>query len=71
MNDKTKTQLKAKTKANKYNFGGKKHNSKWKNTLTDISEYGGARKKEKYIKAGKEKQRLGKNRRIKTKARRE
>ncbi|EZA62105.1 hypothetical protein DMN91_008285 [Ooceraea biroi] len=72
-----KAQLKAKMKAEKYGFGGKKRNSKWntKSSSADVSEYrrpqksGQRRMKTVPGKGGKGKQRLGKNRRVKMKAR--
>jgi len=75
MNDRTKGQLKAKMKANKYGFGGKKRNSKWntKSSSADVSEYRRPERpgrKKNTTKGGKGQQRLGKNRRMKMKARR-
>lgn len=67
-----KAQFKAKMKAGKYGYGGKKRGSKWntKSSSADVSEYKrpekpGDRRKGK---GGKGKQRLGKSRRIQMKA---
>ncbi|KAL6433348.1 hypothetical protein ACFW04_006484 [Cataglyphis niger] len=69
-----KAQMKAKIKANKYGFGGKKRRSKWNTSSSsaDVSEYRKPQKpgRGKQGKGGKEKPRLGKNRRIQIKARR-
>lgn len=71
-----KAQMKAKIKANKYGFGGKKRRSKWNTSSSsaDVSEYRKPQKpgrgKGGQGKGGKEKPRLGKNRRIQVKARR-
>jgi len=73
MNDRAKGQLKAKAKASKYGFGGKKRNSKWntKSSSADVSEYRRPDKpgRNNKAKAKKGQQRLGKNRRIKMKGR--
>lgn len=69
-----KAQLKAKMKANKYGYGGKKRRSKWntKSSSADVSEYKRPQKpgKGRKGKGGKGKQRLGKSRRIHMKAKR-
>ena len=58
-----KAQMKAKSKANKYGYGGKKRRSKWntRSSSADVSEY---------RRPQKGKPRLGKNRRVQTKAKR-
>ncbi|KAM0733671.1 putative rRNA-processing protein EBP2-like protein [Formica fusca] len=69
-----KAQMKAKVKAGKYGFGGKKRRSKWNTSSSsaDVSEYRKPQKpgRGKQGKGGKEKTRLGKNRRVQMKARR-
>ncbi|XP_012221764.2 probable rRNA-processing protein EBP2 homolog [Linepithema humile] len=69
-----KAQFKAKMKANKYGYGGKKRGSKWntKSSSADVSEYKRPQKPGvgRIGKGGKGKQRLGKSRRIQMKAKR-
>lgn len=69
-----KAQLKAKIKASKYGYGGKKRGSKWntKSSSADVSEYRRPQKpgEGRKGKGGKGKQRLGKNRRTQMKAKR-